>query len=113
MPSVEQHLQAKAQAAREKRIADAKLEAKAKLEPLQEHLQRLDRLCANEDLKWFTVTFLQPIHDDAQRGALDVGNSPEVRNNFAQQRHAAEKMLAMLETMTNQFRTALTQAMPS
>lgn len=57
--------------------------------------QRLEELLANQELKWFTETYIRPLVDAERTTALDPKSTKD-QGDYAKQRHAIADEIYML-----------------
>lgn len=69
--------------------------------------EKLDRLSKNEDFQWFVAEYWAPMLKEEHDSALNVRLSHADRNDHAQQHHAINEMLIVLQREHKQTLTKL------
>jgi hypothetical protein len=91
-------------AAGERQAAAAQLMAEA---------GRLEKLAANEEVKWFLESYVRPLIEAERKAALDVRRSAAERDNSAQRHDLGHTLLHLLATRAAEARSRAQQAAKS
>src|SRR5258708_3019734 len=71
---------------------------------------RLEKLAANEEVRWFLETYRRPIVDAERKAALDIQRTAAERDNSAHRYDLGQTLLGLLATKVAESRSRAQQA---